>query len=229
MLKKRSFSDVRTVAVLAVAMLLLVGVSSVRAYQLNNLGLAGGWDDVQKGSVSYVLDRSDYTSDLGMSESQITGALSGAFDTWSSRNNSSLSLRPKRDRGGNYDVLDGPADSSGPPWFGGYAGDSLDQGGDYGYADIVFGGWLNNSYFDYLEDGSIDGVDSSILAVCWTGEVSDSIYSEPRWIAEIFFNDGYTWSTDGGGYDIETVMLHELGHAIGLGHEETISPSVMNP
>jgi hypothetical protein len=41
---------------------------------------------------------------------------------------------------------------------------------------------------------------------------------------DIFLNNGYTWRTDGTHdipnkiYDVETVVLHEIGHALGLGH-----------
>ena len=41
---------------------------------------------------------------------------------------------------------------------------------------------------------------------------------------DIFLNDAYTWRTDGthdipnGIFDVETVVLHEIGHALGLGH-----------
>ncbi len=217
-------------------LVLFIAAGSARAYTYNNLGEAGGWDDVEKGSTtSYVLDRSDYTQDLNLSQQQITGALNSAFTTWSSVEGSSLSLVENSDQGGNYDVFDGPNDTAGPPWFGGSAGDSLDQQGDYLYANITFGGWLPNSYFDYLEDGSIDGAFSSILGVTWTGKIRGSLSKKPRWVAEVFFNDAWTWSLDGddpatGEYeiDIETVMLHELGHAVGFGHED-LATAVMNP
>ena len=134
----------------------------------------------------------------------------------------------KRDSGGNYDIFDGPEDSDGPPWFALRPGDILDQSGHYLYANVTFGGWLPNSYFEYLEFGTDIGTPSNYLAVAWTGRIIRSARSKPRWVADIFFNDGRTWNTDGTNFDIETVMLHELGHAIGLGHEDVISPAVMD-
>jgi hypothetical protein len=45
------------------------------------------------------------------------------------------------------------------------------------------------------------------------------------------FNSNYTWSTDAvtpaGRYDVETVMLHEFGHYLSLGH--SIAPAIMQP
>ena len=47
---------------------------------------------------------------------------------------------------------------------------------------------------------------------------------------EIYFNEDVDWSVHGGsGFDVETATLHELGHALGLGHFGPPPTSVMNP
>ena len=48
---------------------------------------------------------------------------------------------------------------------------------------------------------------------------------------EIYFNPAFDWTLDAkaAGTDIETTVLHELGHSLGLGHIGTPPEGVMNP
>jgi Matrixin len=57
------------------------------------------------------------------------------------------------------------------------------------------------------------------LAVTWYGTSIDE--------ADMALNSGLQWTANGvAGYDLETMMLHENGHALGLGHSD-VSGSVM--
>ena len=204
----------RILCVVVVAM--YVGVSCCWAYEFNSLGDAGGWDDVNKGNtISTVLDKSDYTNDV--SDLQVDNALKRAYGTWADLDEAdNLSFDFQDDLHGNYDVFD-----TYPP--------VMDQNADWNYANIVVGGWLPLSYFTNLDPDN--GAD--ILAVTWMGKLrGGNGPRKPTWHAEIFFNDDWTWDDDGSiGIDIETVALHELGHAIGLGHGEPGDgvDSVMDP
>jgi len=57
------------------------------------------------------------------------------------------------------------------------------------------------------------------LAVTWYGTTIDE--------ADMAINTNFSWSTDGiNDYDLESVILHELGHVVGLGHSG-LSAAVM--
>ena len=58
------------------------------------------------------------------------------------------------------------------------------------------------------------------LAVTWYGTSTDE--------ADMVLNTRFPWTTNpnGNGYDVQTVMLHENGHVVGLGHSP-VSGSVM--
>ncbi|MFC2158929.1 Ig-like domain-containing protein, partial [Acidobacteriota bacterium] len=68
----------------------------------------------------------------------------------------------------------------------------------------------------WVNEGNI-----STLATAWA-------WSNGTFMIEtdMVFNDFHPWSTSGGGYDIETVALHEFGHWINLDHSAT---GIMTP
>jgi hypothetical protein len=94
-------------------------------------------------------------------------------------------------------------------------------------ADNLFGGWLAPTYFkDCL--GSED-----IIGVTWTfsdvdGSLGDGLDGyRDRVYTEQFYNTRFDWNVQGSVYldfsahalfDVQTIVVHEVGHTHGLGH-----------
>lgn len=81
-------------------------------------------------------------------------------------------------------------------------------------ADIVTLGFLPGAIFEaVLGEGASEGVLGVAFTFNWLG--TDEVA-----LKEVWYNDNFAWSTDGapGTVDIESVALHENGHALGFGH-----------
>jgi len=180
-------------AITTAAMLSAIGVPAL-GYTYTNLGNAGGWDNINGSStVTAVIDSGNYTVDTDSASANT--ALLNAFGTWDAvATATKLNFSYKADLGGNYDLFDTY------PYY--------DTASNYTYSNITIGGWKDSAWFS-------SNFGSSVLAVTITGTYNGI------WASDMFFNEGYTWTTTGsGGYDIETVALHELGHALGLSHQD---------
>jgi len=213
---------------LAGVLAVLVIPAAAWAYRLDSIGKAGGWDDINRStSATAVIDTSDLTVDLPGANT--AAALNNAFSTWDNvAGAKNLNFQFQPDLGGDYDVFDGPADSNGPPWFNGFTS-TLDPNAHWRYANIVIGGWLPSSYFG----------DDNILAETWMAQLTGDGSRKKTWHTEVFFNEAWNWTDDaaaaqadfeaglaGRVLDVQTIALHEIGHTIGLGHEDYV-PSVM--
>ena len=73
------------------------------------------------------------------------------------------------------------------------------QQGNPGFGDIRIGGFA---------------MPSNILATTLAPPPANGDSSS----GDLFLNTAQPWAINGSGYDLETVMIHELGHALGLGH-----------
>ena len=171
---------------------------------------------------TYVLDESDYPTDLPASE--VDAALASAYGSWNQVAESRLAAIRVPDSGANFDVLDGWYDADGNcvDLFD-YASPNLDlaAGEILPEADIVVGGWVPEAYFSQCL-GSAD-----IIGVTWTFydfDANGDQYLDLLYV-EQFYNPAFEWVTSGSafldfasGVDIETIAVHENGHAHGLGH-----------
>jgi hypothetical protein len=170
----------------------------------------------------YVVDTKDLTAQLP--SAAVDAAITRTYNTWAAVSNSSISpTRASLPAGDtNPDVLDGTFDGAGncislfdfsSPHL------DLSSGSIFPAADIVVGGWLPANYFS----GCLGSAD--IIGVTWIFADGDANHDnfEDMLYVEQFYNDGFQWSLSGSPFlsanmDVESILTHENGHALGLDH-----------
>lgn len=104
------------------------------------------------------------------------------------------------------------------------------------YADITHAGWLPVAFFDAIAppDGGtyILGATFTFIwldAPAPAGEPTDIDNNGKLDVAfrEIYYNDGFSWAIDDD-FDVETIVLHETGHGLSLGHFGMIFATTAN-
>lgn len=171
--------------------------------------------------LEYVIDASDLTADVAAAD--LEAALVRTFDAWNEVARSYIETTRMPDNvGPNPDVLDGTIVAGKCVSIFDVTSPNLDlaAGTISPVTDILLGGWIGPEYFE-LCLGSDD-----ILGVTWSFLGSDSNgdgYPDLLYV-EQFYNDVWDWTTmnaaflDFDNIDVESVALHENGHALGLGH-----------
>lgn len=130
--------------------------------------------------------------------------IDASMDTWNDlKKNSGVNVVKVQDTGANPSAILSIGGQVGNPFL----------------ADITTMGFLPGFIFDVVLG---PGASNSVLGVAFT-----FVFTGTQDVAlkEVWYNDAFTWSTDGtpGTIDIETVALHENGHALGFGHFGKIS------
>ncbi len=153
----------------------------------------------------------------GLTSTETQQALSDAMSQWGAVNCSDMQLVQLSDRGidwGFYQYASGFGGSI--PWHPDYPGQNVV------YADIIHSGWLPADFFDFWfgPDVGVLGVTFTFIWVSYEGPTDiDGNEKYDTAFAEIYYNNAYEWGigTDLP-YDVETIVLHETGHALSLGH-----------
>jgi hypothetical protein len=145
----------------------------------------------------------------GLSLEDTQNAVASAMNTWNTQDCAVIPLVQVGDYGMDW----------------GYVQWLLGMGGVPGwYADITQAGWLPGVFFDEIGG---PGGSTYILGVTFTFIWVDSVTGEPTDMdnnkkddvafREIYYNNYFQWGI-GTHYDVETVVLHETGHGLSLGH-----------
>lgn len=175
----------------------------------------------QGDTLSYLVDPSwGEATSSGVSQPATEAAIDRAVARWAASSCLGQRVVKKTYPGGDVTIFD---------FF-------LDRGG-FGEpfaADIVHAGWLS-------EDSGLLAPDVLGISVTFifvdpaTGEPTDldGDHRLDTALNEIYYNDDFEWSlsaTAGDGtFDVETVALHESGHAFAVGHFGSPPEAVMNP
>jgi len=168
--------------------------------------------------LSYLIDESWDTGDAGApSLEALTDAIDRAVATWDRDScTAGLPLRATMGPGGDVTVFDyllGTGGLGDP-----FAADVVVAGLPAGMSEFFGPDTLAFSVTFVFVDGS--GVPTDVDG---DGNM-DTAHNE------VYFNRDFVWTTGGGtGFDLETTTLHELGHALGLGHFSAPPRSVMTP
>lgn len=212
------------------------GRPGVRIHQLPYRWVANDERRLADGeNITYLVNESLGATASGLTNDDTEAAIDRAMSTWDWRKAmKKVALVEREDSGADatiYDAFFG---------FGGF--------GDPFLADIVNAGWYPGAFFDAVfGPGGKEGVLAFTVTFIFidpaTGAPSDingDNYLDTA-LSEVYYNDyfgdpagsraAYPWAIDGDlpAIDVETVALHENGHALELGHFGPPPVAVMNP
>lgn len=157
--------------------------------------------------IKYLIDDTESATASGLSSAQTNGAIAAAMDTW-----------------GNVTCSDGlTINTFGPlPLDVGFVQNILGLGGSGSlFTDVMHAGFLPAAFFDAVAPNGSSFILGATFTLIWTsgGAPTDIDNNGKADVAfrEIYYNDNFGWNT-GSTYDVQTVALHEAGHALSQAH-----------
>jgi hypothetical protein len=157
--------------------------------------------------IYWAIDNVDQTGDVPWADA--TAAIGRAMNTWNTVPCANIPLVQVNDYG--IDL--------------GYVQWLVGMGGVPGWlADITHAGWLPKIFFDIIGGpgggNSILGATFTFIWIDSNGDPTDMDGNGKQDVAfrEVYYNDNFNWGIDIRYFDIETVVAHEVGHGVSLGH-----------
>jgi hypothetical protein len=187
-----------------------------------HLGISFAPNDTRRhpgNNITYLVDQSDASPD-GLTAAQVTAAIDRAENTWEAVKCSRLVMDRVPDSGADPDIFDGQVGfgAIGTP-----------------FADITHAGWYPAVFFNTVfGPGASDAVIAFTIPFFFVddnGNPTDINHDgDPdEAFAEIYYNDAFPWGINTPfPIDVQSVALHESGHALGQAHFGKIFETLAN-
>jgi hypothetical protein len=174
----------------------------------------GGFEDI-----AWLSDQVDAVA-YGLSLGETQAAVGRAMETWQGVQCSNIPLTQLPDFGVDWGFVQ---------WMAG-------MGGIEGWlADITQAGWLPGGFFELTlgpgASGEVLGVTFTFGWIDEDGNFTDINGDGKDDVAfrEIYYNNAFDWGIDSNyPIDVETIVLHETGHGLSLGHFGKLSQTNRN-
>lgn len=167
------------------------------------------WSGPSTGPADDITEAIDETGDAvpplgGLTAAQTSAAILAAAGTWQGVNCSTLPLSLNPTLGLDVGVVAFLNGLGGSPFV---------------FADVQHAGWRDINFA-----GGILGVTFTFIFVDGGGNPTDIDNNKVGDAAfrEIYYDPSFTWRTDGGNIDVESVSLHEQGHGLSQAHFGTV-------
>ena len=149
-------------------------------------------------TITYTIDQAEGAVD-GLTVAQTSGAISAAMNTWSQVSCSTLTINQNANTGGDIGIVEFQNGLGGAPFV---------------FADIQHTGWVPAGVF-------APQVIAATFTFIWTsGGVPTDVDNDGRTdtaFREVLYHNNFLWAI-GSAVDVETIALHESGHALSQGH-----------